>query len=318
MSEAAKSPASRQSEVGRAIAAVRRFNRFYTQQIGVVQDCYLGSSLSLAEVRILFELAHRGRSTATDLAGELDLDAGYLSRLLLQFRKRGWIVRTKSETDSRRRVIRMSTKGRATFAPLDRRANQQVRGLLNRLPESATRRLIEHMASIEELLAPVRQPSAPYLLRPPRPGDLGWVVQCHGALYAQEYAWDERFEALVAEIVARFARKRDRNRQRCWIAERDGKNVGCIFCVEKSKSVAQLRLLLVEPGSRGMGIGARLVTECIHFAKSASYRKLVLWTNDVLIAARNIYESVGFRLVRRETHHSFGHTLVGQFWELNL
>lgn len=297
---------------------MRRFNRFYTQQIGVVPERYLGSSLSLAEVRILFELADRGESTASELARELELDAGYLSRLLLHFRKRGWIVRSRSESDSRQRIIRMTQKGRATFVPLDRQADQQVGSLLERLPESAQNRLIEHMTSIEALLAAARPPSAPYLLRSPRPGDLGWVVQSHGALYAQEYAWDEHFEALVAEIVARFVRRHDPKRQRCWVAERDGRNVGCVFCAKKSTSVAQLRLLLVEPESRGMGIGARLVTECVHFAKAAGYRKLVLWTNDVLHAARQIYEKAGFRLVRQETHHSFGHKLVGQFWELTL
>lgn len=317
MSTPVKSSALWGSEEGR-IAAVRRFNRFYTQRIGVLTERYLGSSLSLAEVRILFELASRGQSTASELARELELDAGYLSRLLLHFRKRGWIVRSKSETDLRQRILRLTRKGRATFSPLNRQADQHVSSFLKRLPESVQRRLIECMGCIEASLTPAQPSMASILLRSPAPGDLGWVVQFHGALYAQEYAWDEHFEALVAEIIARFVRHDDPKRQRCWIAERDGQNVGCVFCVQQSKSIAQLRLLLVEPECRGMGVGTRLVAECVQFAKSAGYRKLVLWTNDVLHAARQIYQKAGFRLVREESHHSFGHDLVGQFWERTL
>jgi DNA-binding MarR family transcriptional regulator/GNAT superfamily N-acetyltransferase len=298
-----------------AVAAVRRFNRFYAQQMGVVPERYLGSDLSLAEVRILFELAQRGAETASRVARELELDPGYLSRLLARFRKRGWIQRMRSESDSRQLVIRLSAKGHAALRPLDREADRQVAHRLSRLSGSARSRLIEAMKVIESLLAPSRDP-APFLLRPPRPGDFGWVIQRHGALYAQEYAWDEGFEGLVAGIVADFIKGPDFRRQRCWIAERDGDNVGCIFCVQKSETVAQLRLLLVEPAARGLGIGGRLVSECIGFAKSTGYRKLVLWTNDVLHSARRLYERAGFRLVRQEPHRSFGRDLVGQYWEV--
>lgn len=300
------------------VAAVRRFNRFYTQQVGILPRSYLGSSLSLAEVRVLFELANRDGTTAVELARELELDAGYLSRILQGFHHRSWIARTRSESDSRQRLVQLTPKGRHAFEPLDRLARQQISNLLNRLPEEGQRRLVDSMATIEALLGPARVETAAYVLRPPRAGDMGWVVQLHGALYAQEYGWDQQFEALVAEIVARFVHNQDPRWDRCWIAERDGQNVGCVFCVRKSATVAQLRLLLVDPKARGMAMGTGLVAECVQFAQSAGYRKIMLWTNDGLHAARRIYEGAGFRLVREEKHRSFGHDLVGQFWELSL
>lgn len=319
MAHVATIPREGEAQLDRRVAAVRRFNRFYTQQIGVLPQHYLGSPLSLAEVRVLFELAHRDKTTASELAKELGLDAGYLSRVLLSFRKRGLIVRKKSDSDARQRVIWLSPKGRNTFEPLDRQAHEQISTLLSRLPEADQDRLIEAIGNIEGLLGPARgQKKVAYVLRPLRAGDMGWGVHRHGVLYAQEYAWDEQFEALVADIVASFVQRHDPKRERCWIAEHDGENVGCVFCVKKSKTVAQLRLLLVEPKARGMAIGTRLVGECVRFAKSVGYRKIMLWTNDVLHAARCIYEKVGFRLVREERHHSFGHDLVGQFWELTL
>jgi len=318
MRSPATAPRGGETKFDRRVAAVRRFNRFYTQQIGVLPEGYLGSSLSLTEVRVLFELAHRDRTTASELTKELELDAGYLSRILLSFRKRGLIGRKRSESDARQSFLWLTRKGCNAFEPLDQRAHEQIGTLLNRLPETEQDRLIEAMSRIESLLGPPREQKVPYVLRPPRPGDMGWVVHRHGVLYAQEYGWDEQFEALVASIVARFVQGHDPKRERCWIAERDGEIVGCVFCAKKSKTVAQLRLLLVEPKARGMAIGTRLVGECVQFAGSVGYRKVMLWTNDVLHAARRIYEKADFRLVREEQHHSFGHDLVGQFWELTL
>ena len=308
------------SALDRRILAVRRFNRFYTRQIGVVQEGYLDSPFSLAQVRVLYELAHREQTTASELGKELGLDPGYLSRILRGFERRGLIAKTPFPADGRRTLVRLTEEGRRTFAPLDARSHRDIGALLERLPAARQERIVDAMQTIEEALDPRSEPPVPYLLRPPRPGDLGWVVQRHGALYAEEYGWDERFEGLAAEIVAAFVRDHDPKRERCWIAERDGANVGSVFLVRHPEraGVAKLRLLLVEPSARGLGIGRRLVEECLRFARQSGYGTVTLWTNDVLHAARRIYETAGFRLVAEAPHHSFGHDLVGQTWELTL
>jgi DNA-binding MarR family transcriptional regulator/N-acetylglutamate synthase-like GNAT family acetyltransferase len=304
--------------LGERVAAVRRFNRFYTRQIGVLQEGLLRSPFSLTQVRVLYELAHRPEAPARDLGRELGLDAGYLSRLLRGFQVRGLLERTPSGADGRQSLLRLTRKGRTTFASLDARSEKDVAGMLARLPAPGQVRLVGAMAAIHELLEESPEPRLPYLLRSHRPGDMGWVVHRHGVLYADEYGWDERFEALVAGIVARFVEAFDPRRERCWIAERDGAVVGSVFLVKHSKTVAQLRLLLVEPSARGLGIGGRLVDECVRFARQARYRKVMLWTNDGLDAARHLYERAGFVLVKEQPHDHFGEGLVGQTWELPL
>jgi|SRR5688500_10332847 DNA-binding MarR family transcriptional regulator/GNAT superfamily N-acetyltransferase len=307
------------AQLARRIAAVRRFNRFYTRRIGVLNDGLLESPFSLTEVRILFELAHASGVTATALREELDLDAGYLSRLLRRLEHRGLVARTSSEADGRVAHLDLTEKGRQEFRALDERADDEVRTLIAELSVAQQRQLLGALRVIEELLsAPPPTGREPYLLRPHQPGDMGWVVHRHGVLYAQEYAWDERFEALVAEVVASFIQRFDPRRERCWIAERDGEIVGSVFLVQKSRTVAQLRLLLVEPSARGLGIGGRLVDECIRFARQCGYRKMTLWTNNVLHSARRIYQKAGFQLVGEKRHDMFGSDLVGQTWELTL
>jgi DNA-binding MarR family transcriptional regulator/GNAT superfamily N-acetyltransferase len=299
------------------IVAVRRFNRFYTRQIGVLGD-YLDSPFSLTETRVLYELAHRDGLTATTLAAELGLDAGYLSRILRRFEHRGLLQRTRSKADGRRAHLLLTARGRKAFAPLNRRSRDEVAALLGRLPAAQQERLVEALRTIEELLAAPAERTSPYVLRAHQPGDLGWVVHRHAVLYAEEFGWNEEFEALVARVVADFVKRYDPRRDRCWIAEKDGQPVGSVFCVRRSPRVAQLRLLLLEPSARGVGLGARLVDECVRFARRAGYRTLTLWTNSVLIAARRLYQAAGFRLVASEPHHSFGHDLVGETWELEL
>ncbi|HEY8475706.1 MAG TPA: bifunctional helix-turn-helix transcriptional regulator/GNAT family N-acetyltransferase [Chloroflexota bacterium] len=307
-----------EEDLDRRVAAVRRFNRFYTRQIGLLQEGYLDSPFSLTQVRVLYEIANDEGTTASRLARNLGLDPGYLSRILRGFTSLGLVERTPSKTDRRQSTLSLTARGREAFALLDQRSHDDIAALLSRLSPAKQERVVEAMQTIETLLGGQPKSGVPYLLRPPRPGDMGWVVQRHGAVYAQEYGWDESFEALVAEIVAAFVRNFDPKRERCWIAEMDGKNVGCVFCVKQSELVGQLRLLLVEPEARGMGIGRRLVDECVRFARSVGYRKMVLWTNDVLVSARRIYEAVGFRLVEESPHHSFGRDLVGQTWEMEL
>ena len=302
----------------RRVGVVRRFNRFWTRQIGVLGEGYLESPFSLTEVRVLYELAHCEETTASELGEELGLDAGYLSRLLRGFEKHGLIHKRPSEADGRRRLLRLSARGREAFAPLDARSRNDIRAMLGGMSIVGQERLVAAMRTIEGLLSVRPEPVVPYLLRSHWPGDMGWVVHRHGVLYASEYGWDERFEALVAEIVAKFIRQYDPRLERCWIAERDGEIVGCVFLVRESEEIAKLRLLLVEPKARGLGIGSRLVEECIRFARQAGYRKITLWTNDVLHSARRIYEAMGFRLVHEQPHHSFGCDLVGQTWELML
>ncbi len=300
------------------VAAVRRFNRFYTQKIGALNEGLLESPFSLTEARVLYELAHRERPTATELCRDLALDAGYLSRILKGFAKRGLVVRVPSKDDGRRSLLSLTAEGRAAFAPLDARSRRENGALLRDLAPAEQARLVAAMQAIERLLGARPESGAPCLLRPHQPGDMGWIIHRHGALYAQEYGWDERFEALVAEIVAKFIAHFDPKKERCWIAERDGEIVGSVFLVKKSKTVAKLRLLLVEPAARGLGLGTRLVEECLRFARQAGYRKIILWTNDVLPAARHIYVKAGFRKLGSERHHSFGHDLVGETWELAL
>jgi DNA-binding MarR family transcriptional regulator/N-acetylglutamate synthase-like GNAT family acetyltransferase len=306
------------TEAEQRISTVRRFNRFYTKQIGLLGEGYLETPFSLTEARVLYELAHRERPSATELARELALDAGYLSRILRGFERRRLLSRTRSKADGRQSHLSLTARGRAAFAPLDVRSRADIGGRLARLGPGEQRRLVDAMQAIEALLGGAPAAKAPYVLRPHQPGDMGWVVHRHGALYAQEYGFDERFEALVARVVAKFVDRYDPRRERCWIAEKDGEIVGSVFLVRRSRSVAQLRLLLVEPKARGLGIGERLVAECIRFARQAGYRKITLWTNSVLRVARRVYQTAGFRRVHREKHRSFGRDLVGETWELSL
>jgi DNA-binding MarR family transcriptional regulator/N-acetylglutamate synthase-like GNAT family acetyltransferase len=306
------------NDFDRRVGDVRRFNRFWTRRIGVLREGYLESPFSLTEVRVLYELAHCDETTAGGLGAELGLDAGYLSRILGGFEERGLIHRRPSEADGRRRLLRLTKRGREAFAPLDARSRSEIGAILGGISVAGQERLVGAMRTIEGLLGARPEPVVPYLLRPHRPGDMGWVVHRHGVLYAREYGWDEHFEALVAEIAAKFIQRFDSKREYCWIAEREGEIVGCVFLVRESEEIAKLRLLLVEPEARGLGIGSRLVEECIRFAGQAGYRKITLWTNDVLNSARRIYQVMGFQLVHEEPHHSFGHDLVGQTWELML
>ena len=307
-----------ESDFDQRVAAVRRFNRFYTRQIGLLQESYLKSQFSLSQVRVLYELAHRERPTATELGRELGLDPGYLSRILRLFEKRGFLKRTPSEADGRQSHLFLTARGQAAFAPLNTRSREEIGSMLRALRARDQIRLVDSMHAIEGVLGAQPEKKVPYLLRPHRPGDMGWVVSRHGALYAQEYGWDETFEALVAGIVKKFLERYDPRKERCWIAEKDGEPVGSVFVVKQSATVAKLRLMLVEPKARGLGIGARLVDECVRFAGQTGYGKITLWTNSVLRAARRLYKEAGFRLVRQERHRSFGHDLVGETWDLKL
>jgi DNA-binding MarR family transcriptional regulator/N-acetylglutamate synthase-like GNAT family acetyltransferase len=298
------------------IPALRRFNRFYTERIGILDKHHLASDFSLTEVRVLYELSHRAQCSASDLVRDLALDAGYVSRMLRALERRGLLSRAASRDDARRSELSLTPRGRTTFAKLDRRASDHVAELIEKVAPPDRERLVAAMRTIESILD--RKPRAePYILRPPRAGDLGWVVHRHGALYAEEFGWDDTFEALVAKVVAEFVEQHD-PRDRCFIAERDGAVVGSVFLAKKSEKVGKLRLLYVEPSARGLGIGVRLVDECIAAARSAGYRKLTLWTQSNLRAARTIYERAGFRRVAREPHRSFGHDLVAETWDLDL
>jgi DNA-binding MarR family transcriptional regulator/GNAT superfamily N-acetyltransferase len=297
------------------VEAVRGFNRFYTQVIGVLTEDYLKSPYSLTEARIIYELAHNHGTTAKELCRLLALDAGYLSRILRSFKHRGLIERKSSETDRRLKALSLTTQGQQAFEYLNSHSRDQIETMLNRMGMEGQESLIAAMQAIRHLLGSDTRSRAPYLLRTHQIGDMGWVVHRHGLLYAAEYGWDEHFEALVADIVAKFIRDYDPKKERCWIAERDGKNVGSVFLVKHSKEVAKLRLLLVEPGARGMGIGTRLIDECLRFARQVGYRKITLWTNSVLEDARRLYKKAGFELIESEPHHSFGHDLVSETWE---
>jgi DNA-binding MarR family transcriptional regulator/N-acetylglutamate synthase-like GNAT family acetyltransferase len=306
------------NELSQRVAAIRRFNRFYTRQIGVLNEGLLNSSFTLAEARVIYELAHQEQTTAGALGNQLGLDSGYLSRILQSFKRRGLLDTQPDDADRRQRVLRLTQAGQEAFAVLNARSYSQIEAMLNQLAFDDQQRLVAAMRSIEDLLGARPEHSVPYILRPHQPGDIGWVVHRHGLLYAAEYGWDEHFEALVASVVAQFIQHYDPRRERCWIAEMNGEIVGSVFLVKQSDSVAKLRLLLVEPKARGLGIGTRLVGECIRLARQFGYTTLTLWTNSVLLAARQIYVQAGFQLVSQEPHHSFGHGLVGETWELAL
>jgi len=302
----------------REIEAARRFNRFYTQRIGVLDEGLLDSPFSLTEVRVMYELAHaphRGVG-AVALARLLGLDKGYLSRILKRFRAKGWLARSVDGDDSRRHVLALTAAGRRAFAPLERRAQRQMRAMLAPLPEARRQRVIAAMRTIQLDLGTKSAETAPITLRRHRPGDIGWVVQRHGEIYAREYGWNEEFEALVADIAAKFILDLDPGRERCWIAERDGARIGCIFLVAQNRTTAKLRLLLVEPEARGLGLGGRLIDECLAFARDAGYRRVVLWTQDNLDAARHLYLKAGFRKTASEAHTRFGKDLVAETWTL--
>lgn len=299
------------------VSAVRRFNRFYTRRIGVLQGGLLKSPYSLTEVRVMYELAHGNKPTASELGTALGLDAGYLSRILRRFRKEGLLATAGSKDDARRTHLWLTQKGRDTFGPLERATNDEVAAMLARLPAAGRGKVVAAMRSVEALLGE-RKTEPVFTLRTHRPGDMGWVISAHGALYAQDYGWNEEFEALVADIAVEFIRKYKPEMERCWIAEMDGEPVGSVFLVRQSKTAAKLRLLIIDPKARGYGLGKRLVGECVAHARKLGYRKLTLWTQSTLLAARYIYKAQGFRLVTTEPHNSFGVELVGEYWELKL
>ena len=304
-----------------SIAAVRRFNRFYTRQIGVLRKNYLESSYSLGEMRVLYEIAHGERVTASDVARALDLDAGYLSRVLRNFEKRGLITRKTSKQDARQSHLALTARGRQTFAPLEQRSQRQAGDMLGKLKPVQQARLVAAMNSIATLLdggATKPAEKSNYILREPRHGDFGWIVTRHAELYAQEYGWTAPFEGLCAQIVADFVNNYDAKRERCWIAELNGENVGCVMLVKDKPGVARIRLLLVDPKARGLRLGARLTDKCVRFARERGYNKITLWTHSVLTAARYIYEKAGFKLTSSEKRRSWSHDVVAEFWDLEL
>jgi len=300
------------------VKALRGFNRFYTQRIGVL-DPYLGGELSLTEVRVLYELAHRDQPTATELGRDLTLDTGYLSRILRRFEARGWLARTPSPADARQSLLQLTEAGHAAFAPLQQKSRDEAADMLATLPVASREKLIAAMGTVQQLLEPSPQAATrTVVLRDPRPGDMGWVVMQHGEIYAREYGFTSEFEGLVAGIAAKYIERFDPAWEKGWIAEIDGERVGSVFVVRRSATVAKLRLLILTPAARGHGLGARLTDECIAFARSKGYRKLVLWTQSNLLAARAIYKSRGFRLVQSERHNAYGQKLVAETWELKL
>ena len=300
------------------IVAVRRFSRFYSSRIGMLREKLHESPYSLTQARVLYELAQRDGLIATDLCQELGLDPGYVSRMLKGFEKSGLLTRKPSPEDARRSQVTLTRKGHAAFKRLEQGSNREVGEMLGTLGETDQQHLVDALGIVETLLSPDANARQPYMLRPHQIGDMGWVVERHGVLYATEYGWDQQFEALVAELVCKFIRDFNPDRERCWIAELDGQRVGSVFLVEESKTRAQLRMLFIEAEARGHGIGRRLVEECIRFARQAGYSAMTLWTNDILHAARRIYEHAGFELTASEAHHSFGKDLVGQTWNLDL
>jgi DNA-binding MarR family transcriptional regulator/GNAT superfamily N-acetyltransferase len=299
------------------VKAVRAFNRFYTQRIGVLKR-YLDTDFTLTEVRVLYELAHRPPLAARELVRDLELDAGYLSRILRRFEDRGWIAREPAPHDGRQHLLRLTEAGYATFGPLQQQSRDETAALLATVPKDARPRLITALQTVHQLLQPSPAEDRRVVLRDPRPGDMGWVVQAHGELYAREYGFDWTFEALVAQIAAKLIRDFDPEREKGWIAEVDGERAGCVFLVRKSATVAQLRLLILRPEARGLGLGGRLSDECIAFARAAGYRKLTLWTQSNLTAARAIYQSRGFELKESEPNAAFGQQLVSEVWERRL
>ncbi|HEV2268837.1 MAG TPA: helix-turn-helix domain-containing GNAT family N-acetyltransferase [Steroidobacteraceae bacterium] len=300
-----------------ATDAIRDFNRFYTRQIGLLDQGFLGSPFTLTEGRVLYELAHRDSPTATDVARALSLDPGYLSRLLKKLERLGHVDRGRDAQDGRQRPLRLTKTGRRVFEGLDRASAQQIATMITALEPGQVGELVGSMQTVRRLLQPDTSESA-YILRPLRVGDIGWIIHRQGLLYAQEYGWDLTYEAFVAEILGGFVKQFDAASENAWVAERNGAIVGSVFLVRESATVARLRLLYVEPSARGLGIGRHLVAACIAFARERGYRTLRLWTNDILAAARRIYQATGFCLVKEERHHSFGKDLVGQTWELSL
>jgi DNA-binding MarR family transcriptional regulator/N-acetylglutamate synthase-like GNAT family acetyltransferase len=302
------------------VTTVRQFNRMYTRQIGLLNEAFLGSAYSLGEMRVLYEIAHRARPTATDIGKALGFDLGYLSRVIRRFEESGLLTKVASESDARQSLLELTRKGKSEVAGLESRQEREVGALLDTLPATQQHRLVDAMRTIGEVLGqPLETTPNTYVIRPHRPGDMGWVVYRHGVVYNSEYGWNDQSEALAAEVVAKFLKEYDAERERCWIAEGpNGEIAGYVFLVAHSKTIAQLRLLLVEPWARGSGLGRRLVRECIRFARQVGYSKIRLWTNDVLQAARRIYESEGFELVEEEAHQRFGPKIVAQVWELTL
>jgi DNA-binding MarR family transcriptional regulator/GNAT superfamily N-acetyltransferase len=300
------------------VAAVRRFNRFYTQQLGVLRANWLDSPFSLTEARVLYELQQRGSATATEIGRELDLDAGYLSRIVRRFQKLGLIRKETSADDARRSFLSLTASGRTAYAPLESRAKRDVRTMLDRLSDPERDHLVTAMRAVERMVAPEPKAASRIALREPKPGDLGWVVARHATLYEQEYGWAENFEGVCAQIVADFSAKFDPSCERCWIAELDGANVGSVFLVKDTEQVARLRLLLVDPIARGCGLGTRLTDECIRFARLCGYRSITLWTHGVLTAARHVYGNAGFTLTSSEKRKSFGKSVVSEIWDLKL
>jgi DNA-binding MarR family transcriptional regulator/GNAT superfamily N-acetyltransferase len=299
------------------VAAVRRFNRFYTNVAGLLREGLLGTDLTLTEARLVFDLAQRDQTEVSDLRQTLALDAGYLSRLIGGLEERGLLRRARSERDARRQVLTLTARGRRRFETLDARSAREVRALLEPVPDRDQRRLVGAMGTIEEVLGG-RERADSFTLRPPLPGEYGWIVQCHGAVYSEEFGFDTRFEALIARIVGDWAADHDPRREACWIADVGGEPAGSVFCMRRSERVAKLRLLCVDPRARGMGIGGRLVDECLRFARSAGYRRMVLWTQDNLTTARRIYERAGFTMDDSEPHELFGPRVVGQNWSRDL
>ena len=310
------------ADPGTRIEAMRQFNRFYTKRVGVLQEGFLDSPFSLTEGRVLYELAHRQPITASALVTDLGLDAGYLSRILRGFQRRGLVSKKTSPTDARQSQLSLTPVGRKAFAPLDARARKEAAAALARLSAAEQTQLVEGFRKVQRLLsaspAGNGQTRVPYILRTHQSGDMGWVAHRQGVLYAEEYGYDEHFEALAAEIVSKFIQHEDPKRERCWIAEREGEIVGSVFLVKKSREIAKLRLLYVEPKARGLGIGGRLVGECVRFARQAGYKKIQLWTQSELHDARRLYKRAGFRLIGREDHHSFSRYLTAETWELKL
>ncbi|MBL7501296.1 MarR family transcriptional regulator [Frankia sp. CNm7] len=309
--------ADRPGGAAERVAALRRFDRFYTDAVGVLRGGLLDTPYNLTEARVLYELAQRDGGSAAELRRELDVDASYLSRILRRFAADGLTETAPSARDGRRRDIRLSARGRAAFAELDRRSEQRAHGFLDALGEADQLRLLGAMRTVQDVLGGRRRTDL-VVIRAPRPGDLGWVIRANAEIYAEEFGWDASYEALVARIVSDYAAGADPRREAAWIAELDGEPAGCVFCVRHAEDTAQLRLLLVDPAARGLGIGARLVDECLRFARQAGYRRMRLWTNSVLTDARRLYERAGFTLTASEPHRSFGHDLVGQIWEITL
>jgi DNA-binding MarR family transcriptional regulator/GNAT superfamily N-acetyltransferase len=301
------------------VAAVRRFNRFYTRQIGVLRKTYLDSAYSLGEMRVLYEIAHQGARTATDIARALDLDAGYLSRVLRNFEKIGFITRKPGVDDARQSQLALTARGAKSFAPFERRSQQQASAMIGKLDANDQARLVTAMETIESLLAGETNEKAAYVLRAPKTGDFGWIVSRHAELYAQEYGWRDPFEGLCAQIVADFVNKYDAKFERCWIAEMNGENVGCVMLVKDDVAgVARIRLLLVDPKARGLGLGTKLTDECVRFAREVGYTKITLWTHSILTVARHTYEKAGFVLMRSEPHQSWGKPVVSEHWDMTL